>query len=132
MKADLDDRPEQEKTCTYTPAEAPSICSAGSRICSVNDKVLECIGGSHWEVLETCEHGCMEGECSPALAGNESTTGTESEGEAGTGLAGYLVSNPITIFFGLVVVIIIILVGVIYWKARPGSSAAPAPGPESA
>jgi len=109
------EKPAEEKTCTYTPAEAPSICTAGTKICS-DEKLLECSEGKHWNIIKTCEYGCDPDtlECKSA-----SVTDSGEGSPTGGGLSGFLVQNPAGVV-GIVAVIIVILASLLYWKSRKG------------
>jgi hypothetical protein len=101
------EKPAEEKTCTYTPAEAPVICAEGIKVCS-DDKLMECSGGRQWNVIRTCEYGCDSDklECKSAAG----------EGPAGDGITGFLIGDMA--LYGIIILIIAILGAVAYWKLR--------------
>ncbi|UCD07608.1 MAG: putative metal-binding motif-containing protein [Candidatus Aenigmatarchaeota archaeon] len=88
-------KPAQVQVCEIFSAGI--VCNDGDLICE-DDRILECFAGL-WRQAEVCEFGCLDGVCNSG------------------GITGFIVANP-TAFYGIVVVIIIILIGAIYWKTR--------------
>lgn len=120
-------KPPEEQSCIYTPPQLPVICSAGARVCAGND-LMECYEGNNWIKVETCQHGCSDAQCNPEPEEEpeENITGDAGEGAGegeppapGVGLTGYLIANPAVMFFSIVVIIIFVLGGAIYWKVKP-------------
>jgi len=101
-----DDKPSEEETCTYTPAAAPKICAAGTRVC-VNNDLMDCPDGTYWNLIESCEFGCDADAIQCKTASGEVA--------GGDGLTGFLAANTIA-FYGLLVVVLAILGGAVYWK----------------
>lgn len=90
-----DHKPAQEQVCAIF--NAGIICYDGELTCD-GDLLMECFAGQ-WRQSEVCEFGCIDDEC-----------------ESG-GITGMIVANP-TAFWGMILLIIIILTGAAYWRAR--------------
>jgi len=107
------EKPAEESTCAYSPAEeAPSICSAGTKICS-GEKLLECSEGKHWNIIKTCEYGCNPDtlECKSA-----SVTDTGEGSPTGGGLTGLFVQNLAGSVATAAFLLIIVAGLLVYWK----------------
>jgi len=88
-------KPAQGQACEIY--EAGIVCNDGDMVCE-EDRVLECFAGQ-WRSVETCEFGCFEGVCNSG------------------GITGFIAANPLA-SYGIIVLIIVILAGAIYWKTR--------------
>ena len=102
-----EDMPEEIRTCEI---EGVAMCVEGLRVCAGN-MVVECFNGTTWEKVESCEWGCEDGACQP-----EPEPGKVIE-EGTAGLVGLITESPVALW-GIIFLIIIILAGGIYWKAR--------------
>jgi hypothetical protein len=89
------DKPAQAQVCNIF--NAGIICTDGEFICE-DDLRMECFAG-RWRQVEVCQFGCIEGECSSG------------------GITGLIVANS-TAFWGVMIVIMLILVCAAYWRAR--------------
>ena len=88
-------KPAQAQVCNIY--NAGIICTDGDYICD-GDLRMECFAG-RWRQAEACQFGCIDRECST------------------DGITGLIVGNP-TALWGVILVIIIILTGAAYWRAR--------------
>ncbi|MBU0898651.1 MAG: hypothetical protein KKB03_04295 [Nanoarchaeota archaeon] len=85
---------------------------AGRLLCAGND-LFECNEDqTNWVKVKSCLEGCESGSCIE-----------DSNGELGTGggLVGMFLANPITMGFGVIVLIIIISGLILVWKYGKGS-----------
>ncbi|MCK4497255.1 MAG: putative metal-binding motif-containing protein [Candidatus Aenigmarchaeota archaeon] len=87
-------KPAQVQVCAIYGAGI--VCNDGDTVCE-EDRLMECFAGQ-WRQAEVCDFGCLDGACSPG------------------GITGFIAANP-TAFYGIIV-IIVILIGAIYWKRR--------------
>ncbi len=108
-------KPDETKTCEMVEEEVGEetpeiVCIEGTRTC-VGDVVRECVDNA-WQDVETCQWGCEDGACGP----EPEEVIEEEEGTPG-GLVGLITGSPVA-FWGIIIIIIIILAGAAYWKAR--------------
>lgn len=106
------EKPAETQTCTYTPPQLPAVCNPGVKVCA-GDDLMECSEGNNWVRVETCEHGCSVDKCVIDI----SPDGSEGTGETGTGMVGYFIDNPATLY-GMIILIIVIVAAGAYWRLR--------------
>jgi hypothetical protein len=104
-----EEEPVEEKTCTYSAAETPKICPEGTKVC-LNDDLMECPDGTYWNLIESCEFGCGGDAEAAACKNADGSVAGQS-----TDLVGMLIGNP-TAMYGILIVVVIILAGTVYWK----------------
>jgi hypothetical protein len=102
-----ENEPSEEETCTYSATETPQICAAGTKVC-LNDDVMECPDGTHWNLVQSCEFGCD----ADAVACKNADGTVQGQG---LDLTGMLIGST-TLMYGLLVVVVIALLGSVYVK----------------
>ena len=103
----------EEETCILSVAPAPVICAEGSILCD-GINLVECIDGTQWEVIESCD---------PAL-GCDSDLLSCKEPEPipdESPITGLFFGISDMVLYGLLIIVLMALFGTVYWKKKKGN-----------
>lgn len=104
------ERPSEERSCTYTPPAPQTICSAGSKVCSGGDTLIECSEGKQWNIIKNCEYGCD----SDTLDCKQAPAASGVSGAAG-GITGLFSVGNTPVIYGMIIIVIVIFGLLVYW-----------------